>query len=207
MKKCIKCKQKKPLSDFCKNKNTKDGLGCNCRLCISQYYFDNKTKLNENNKKYRQKNKDKIQKQQTKYESSPEYKEHKLQYNVEYRKRNKIKIASYRRQWEKLQYNNIVYKIKKNLRRRVNDAIKNNRKSAKTLELLGCTVTEFKQHLESQFQSGMSWDNYGIIGWHIDHIIPCYKFDLSKSSQQRECFHYTNQRPLWAKDNLSRPRK
>ena len=45
-------------------------------------------------------------------------------------------------------------------------------------------------------------DNYG--KWHIDHIIECHRFDLTKPEEQRKCFHYSNQRPLWAIDNLSR---
>lgn len=50
----------------------------------------------------------------------------------------------------------------------------------------------------------MSWNNYG--EWHIDHIIPCFTFDLSKHEDQLKCFHYLNQRPLWAIDNLKRSR-
>jgi len=50
----------------------------------------------------------------------------------------------------------------------------------------------------------MTWENYG--KWHIDHILPCSSFDMSKESEQRKCFHYTNQRPLWKKENLSRAR-
>jgi hypothetical protein len=91
-------------------------------------------------------------------------------------------------------------------RRRVNHAIKGNCKSANTFELIGCSAQDFKLHLEKQFQPGMSWDNYGTKGWHIDHIIPCYKFDLSNPQEQRKCFHFSNQRPLWSKDNLSRKR-
>jgi hypothetical protein len=53
----------------------------------------------------------------------------------------------------------------------------------------------------------MSWDNYGIAGWHIDHIKPCCTFDLTDLEQQKQCFHYTNLRPLWAKDNLRRPKR
>ena len=46
----------------------------------------------------------------------------------------------------------------------------------------------------------MSWDNYG--EWHIDHIVPCASFDLSKKSEQKKCFHYTNLQLPWARDNL-----
>ena len=66
--------------------------------------------------------------------------------------------------------------------------------------LLGCTYQELLKHLESQFQDGMSWDNYG--EWHIDHIRPCASFDLLDPEQQAQCFHYTNLQPLWAEDNL-----
>jgi hypothetical protein len=80
-------------------------------------------------------------------------------------------------------------------------------KNIKTHELLGCTVTELRQHLEDQFTNGMDWDNYGRNGWHIDHIRPCASFDLSDPDQQRQCFHYTNLQPLWAADNLSKGSK
>jgi hypothetical protein len=75
------------------------------------------------------------------------------------------------------------------------------------MKLIGCSIEEFKSYIESLFEVGMSWENYNFKTWHIDHIIPCYKFDLSIPEHQYECFHYTKQRPLWAKDNLSRPRK
>lgn len=75
------------------------------------------------------------------------------------------------------------------------------------MELLGCTIEELRTHLEAQFQEGMTWDNYGRDGWHIDHIKPCSSFDLLKEAEQRECFHYTNLQPLWAKDNLSKGAK
>ena len=76
------------------------------------------------------------------------------------------------------------------------------KKPAKTEDLLGCTVAEARAHLEAQFLPGMTWDNHG--EWHIDHIRPCASFDFSDPKQQRECSHYTNLQPLWAKDNLSK---
>jgi hypothetical protein len=48
----------------------------------------------------------------------------------------------------------------------------------------------------------MSWDNWSLKGWHIDHIRPISSFDLSDPAQQKECFHYSNLQPLWAIDNL-----
>jgi len=48
----------------------------------------------------------------------------------------------------------------------------------------------------------MNWDNYGLYGWHIDHIIPCDAFNLIEEEEQLKCFHYTNLQPLWAEENL-----
>lgn len=67
--------------------------------------------------------------------------------------------------------------------------------------MTGLTIEELKIYLESKFQEGMNWSNYGMHGWHVDHIKPCSKFDLSDPDQQRKCFHYTNLQPLWAKEN------
>jgi hypothetical protein len=74
------------------------------------------------------------------------------------------------------------------------------KKSEKTEEILGCKISEFKEHLERQFTKGMSWERFKEI--HIDHIIP-----LSSAETEEDVIalnHYTNLRPLWAKDNLSK---
>lgn len=72
------------------------------------------------------------------------------------------------------------------------------------MELIGCDIEHLIKHLESQFRDGMSWDNYGIKGWHIDHIIPCNAFNLWNPEEQKKCFHYTNLQPLWASENLAK---
>lgn len=91
------------------------------------------------------------------------------------------------------------------MRRRVHHALKGETKSESTLSLLGCSINYLKEYLESKFQQGMTWDNYG--EWHIDHIKPCSAFDLSDPVQQKECFAYTNLQPLWAIDNLKKAYK
>ena len=53
----------------------------------------------------------------------------------------------------------------------------------------------------------MSWFNYGVFGWHMDHIIPCSKFDLSRLDEQRKCFHFSNLQPMWAKENIKKSNK
>jgi len=80
-------------------------------------------------------------------------------------------------------------------------------KKATTSVYLGCSVEELKSWLESQFKPGMSWDNYGFRVWHIDHIRPCASFDLSDIEQQKQCFHYTNLQPLWARENIQKKDK
>jgi hypothetical protein len=68
--------------------------------------------------------------------------------------------------------------------------------------LFGCSHSEMIQHIESQFEDGMAWDNHGQYGWHLDHIKPLSLFDLSNEAQAKEAMHYTNVQPLWWRDNI-----
>lgn len=89
------------------------------------------------------------------------------------------------------------------LRGRLFKAVRGMSKSARTQELLGCTIPQLRAHLESQFRPGMTWENYGPV-WHVDHIKPVASFDLIDPVQQRECFNFKNLQPLFAKDNLQK---
>ena len=97
------------------------------------------------------------------------------------------------------------YRIKANLRTRVWSSLKYNYKAARTLELIGCSIEELKQWLESQFTEGMTWDNYG--EWHVDHVYPCSKFNLEQPYEQRIAFNWFNLQPMWAHDNLTKSNK
>ena len=80
---------------------------------------------------------------------------------------------------------------------------KNNNKTYKTVDIVGCSPEFVKEHLEKQFIEGMTWENQG--KWHIDHIIP-----LSSAKTEEEVYklcHYTNLQPLWAEDNLKKGSK
>ena len=132
-------------------------------------------------------NKDKIKLRKTQYYKNNDSAWNKRREYIKTWKNNKRK-------------NDINYKLSCSLRERVSRLVR----TGSAVKDLGCTVEELKSHLESKFQFGMSWDNYGLYGWHIDHIIPLSSYDLTDRKQLLEACHYTNLQPLWAKDNLSK---
>ena len=59
-------------------------------------------------------------------------------------------------------------------------------------------------HLESKFEPGMTWENYG--EWHIDHIIPDSWFSYQSIYDKgfEKSWSLDNLQPMWAFDNLSK---
>ena len=98
-------------------------------------------------------------------------------------------------------------RLRDSLSARIWNALAGKVKSERTLGLLGCSVEQLKEHLERQFKPGMTWDNYGYYGWHIDHVIPCASFNLSDPKQQKVCFNWQNLQPLWQKENFTKGKK
>lgn len=102
------------------------------------------------------------------------------------------------------------FRMSINLRNRVNAAINSARvkKFNHTIDLLGCSWESFVKHLESTWQPGMSWENYGkwesagSMTWHVDHIKPVSLFNLLDPEEQKKAFHWTNTQALWARDNI-----
>jgi hypothetical protein len=100
---------------------------------------------------------------------------------------------------------NITLRIISNLRSRIVQFVKTKKihKDNKTLIIVGCSAEYLKEHLETKFKEGMSWDNYG--SWHIDHIKP---LSSAKNTEElNKLCHYSNLQPLWAKENLSKGSK
>ena len=93
---------------------------------------------------------------------------------------------------------NLVARLKQRL-------INKNKKS--TFDILNYTVDDLKKHLESKFQPGMSWSNYG--EWEIDHIKPdsLFKYNSTDDEEFKECWALDNLQPLWAKENRSKGNK
>lgn len=179
---CKVCQETLPANStyFHVQKQGKFGCRTICKKCISN--ATDKEARKKYYKEYYQKNRNKV-----------------IQHQLEYIKNNRDKVN---KRHNNKYHSDINYKLKHNLKRRMNNAIKGYFKNDSTIKLLGCDLETVKKHLASKFTQGMNWENYG--KWHIDHIIPCASFDLSDPEQQRKCFHYTNLQPLWAKDNMNK---
>lgn len=200
------------------------------RSSARKYHFKNREKILKKQKQYRIKNIEKIKERIKKYEIENKEKlklDRKL-YNIKNREKRlliykryrdktkeerrlyrlKTKERSRQRAKERMQ-NDLNFKLSYYLRARVRAVLKSQKatKAKKTLSLLGCSWEEAKNHIQSKFKEGMTWENYGYYGWHIDHIIPCSFFDLTDPEQQKKCFHYTNLQPLWGLENISKGNK
>ena len=99
--------------------------------------------------------------------------------------------------------------LRNNLSGQLRKALKysKQKKNNKTFTLLGYTKYDLKNHLESQFTYGMSWDNIG--EWHIDHIRPVssFNFDSTEHPDFKKCWALNNLQPLWAEDNMKKHTK
>jgi hypothetical protein len=121
---------------------------------------------------------------------------------LSYNKEHKLERLAYNRQYRSTrEQKDINFKLSNYLRSRLTHAVRG-KNIGSAVRDLGCTIEELKAHLESKFLPGMSWDNYGRTGWHIDHIVPISSFDLTVLEELKKACHYTNLQPLWAKDNI-----
>jgi hypothetical protein len=217
MKKCNKCNEEKSFSEFYKHKRYKYGLGSQCKNCIKKYKDNNKNKIKETSKLYYKNNREKILQYSKSYilknrEKIKIYKEKNKEKIKEtskiYKEKNKEKILKYRREYESIKKKeNTTYKFKHNVRTLIGGCFKRNnndyKKNAKTEQILGCTIEEFRSYISLQFKTGMSFENHG--EWHLDHIYP-----ISLATTEEEVIklnHYSNFQPLWAKDNLIKGNK
>jgi hypothetical protein len=98
-------------------------------------------------------------------------------------------------------------KLKGYLRDYANRSLKGKQKAGSGVGDLGCSTEFFQEYIESLWQPGMEWSNWSRFGWHVDHIKPLDSFDLTVREQFLEACHYTNMRPLWWNDNISKGAK
>lgn len=171
-----------------------------CQATVRKWQINNAEKVKENHRRYCRLHSRKEERRQRHLRDRTIDLERMRRY---YRK-HKHKINPSKREYFKARrVCDHQFKLRQNLRGRLYDALKGRKKSAPTLTLLGCPIEDFWIYLESRFSEGMTRENYGKV-WHVDHIIPCAIFDLTKPEHQKRCFHFSNMQPMFARDNLSK---
>jgi len=69
------------------------------------------------------------------------------------------------------------------------------------------TPQQLREHFQSLFKKGMTWDNYG--KWHMDHVIPQCRFSYINEEDQgfADCWSLKNLQPLWAEENFKKGKR
>lgn len=218
-KNCIHCKLDKEFSEFHKSAKHKDGLVGLCKLCkkikdkeiyaknrenkllcVDNYRKNNPELIKKYKANYYIKNKNKLLAKQKEYGANNKEKI-KIK-NKEYQKNNKLKANL--KQKLRLK-NNKKYRLNHYMSTATYDCLKKEKNCRSWKLLVDYTTEELKVHLESKFTKGMTWENYGKNGWHIDHIIPksLFKFDSYNHPAFKACWALENLQPLWATTEIA----
>jgi len=190
---CTKCKKIQPLNEFNKNRAREDGLSIHCKSCVKEntslYYIKNRDKILSYSKTYKEEN-------------------DRTEYHKQWYKDNKDDLKQKEKIYRKNKYDtDPLFRLKTTSGIQIRNSINNlgfERKS-KTIDVLNCSITFYKEYIESQFLEWMNWENYGKYngefnyGWDIDHIIP-----MSSAKNEEELLKllkYNNTQPLCSKIN------
>ena len=248
---CTRCEIEKSTSEFCKNKQIKDGLNRRCKTCCNKlgktwkqnnpeklrvagrlYYKKHPEKTRLKNELWRQRNPDKVRQMQINWigkncekiktykriyhlKNADKIRKRALDYyyaNVEYVKSN---VAKYRAahpkecllrtcNWKKKRRLDPTYRFLKNFGHRMWSCLKGQKNNIHCFKYVDYSFEQLKAHIESLWLPGMSWDNYGRGGWHLDHIYPEAKLYIT--GPEDPTFKYlwslANLQPLWESDNI-----
>ena len=185
---CTKCKTEKEVSDYYKSSKYPNQHRAICKKCMNDSSLKHKI---ENKELLRGKRKVNYDKELNRIKCA------------QYREKNREKLRSKYKEWrikhkDKRNQRNQTpkYKLMNAMRSRLTYGLKGKyEKKYNTMVLVGCDIDFLRNYLEERFTDGMSWENYGFYGWHVDHIIP-----LSSAKTEEEIhklYHYTNLQPLW----------
>lgn len=206
---CRECGEEKTIDCF--STQGKNGRHSRCKPCRARLARERYKANPEHSiaivRRYQAKNEEKIRAyQKANHEKVMEQQRVRRQTTDVYSKwveknRDKVRAAS-RRYNEK-----ILKEPKERIRRAISKGVVRGllgKKSKRTFDALPYTVEELMSHLESLFQEGMTWDNYG--EWEIDHVKPHVMFDYKTMECPAfyECWALDNLQPLWAEDNRSK---
>lgn len=199
---CSKCGQAKDINEYYSNKRSADGYNYSCKQCEKERQsVYNRTETGKNkararNRKWESLNRDRLVECRKVSESKRSKTTHRREYNKNYRA---------------LRRKDPLFRLRNNISRQISFMLreKNGSKRGESiLQHLGYTIDELKNHLESQFDQNMNWNNYGSY-WNIDHIYPQSLLPFSSMDDENfiKCWALSNLRPLEAKENIRKSNK
>lgn len=224
---CPQCGVWKLRAEYKKRKITKkskSGMNSECKACEkirnARHYQNNKEKAAESSRAWRAANKerkraadtawrnanaDKVLASQKKwYATDPLAKENKAAYSKKWRAENPEKVKEIIKKSTAKRQSRPEVRVNNAIGRAMRASLgKGEKAGRKTFAILGYSKKELMTHLEKQFQPGMTWENYGLNGWHIDHIIPksIFNYKTTDDIDFKRCWALNNLQPMWATDN------
>lgn len=191
---CRKCGEDKPITEF-KNNGPKQGRLRTCKECrrplerkrTHEFYLRHKERMNKKTRKH--------------------YADNRSYYATHRKQWIKDNPERARELWNRAYKKDAMSRASRNMSRRMRESLKTGKQGLPWEMLAGFSARQLKEHLESKFTEGMTWDNYG--DWHIDHKIPISFFEYSSFNdvEFKMCWRLENLQPLWAIDNIKKGNK
>ncbi len=215
---CVRCGETKPLSEFHRSSDKRDGRTSLCKPCACANTRAYNAAHKAEAEAYRQANREHMREVDRKwYAAHPEHRERKKTYSKQWREANQEKATvtqrvwrqahrEWRRQYENNRNKDPRWRIANAIGGRMREAIADRKAGRHWENLVGYTLCDLMAHLESHFLPGMTWQNYGAFGWHIDHVRPITAFQFEKPEDRgfKDCWALENLQPLWWYENMAK---
>lgn len=201
MKLCLRCHKLQSKNSFSAYKRNSDGLQPYCKNCRRDVYYENhdankknardwywshRTEALARSKEYSAKNLEKCREIQKKW--AIEHRDAILESS----RKNRLKGRD-----------NPKIRLRHSMSNRMYESLRCNKHNRSWETLVGFNMQMLRDHLEKQFKSGMTWENYGSF-WSLDHKIPVsvFNFDCPENIDFKKCWSLENLQPLYKKENI-----
>lgn len=185
MAKCVKCGKEKSPEEFY-SRNGRPFRRCKACICVyaKRRYLTEGDKILEYNRKWQMENKERMKEVHKVWVAN-----------------NRVKVRMLNNKASRKYRSSQKGRLKKVISCAVWRSLKGSKNRHGWEKLVGYTSDQLRDHLENNFKSGMTWDNYGL--WHIDHKIPvsAFNFSVPEDIDFKRCWSLGNLQPLWAIEN------
>jgi hypothetical protein len=202
---CSVCGQYKAWVEFNKNPSNSHSFDNRCKECLKVYRQSKVYKQANKERSKRdyadpmgagiQKERVRVYREKMKREQPEQWKANQRKWMNKWRSKNNDKVRECGKRNMRTWISNPRNRLSSTMSALIRHNLDRGKKENKHWEtLVPYTLDELKQHLESLWEPGMTWENHG--DWHIDHKIPIISFD--PQTDIRIVCALENLRPMWA---------